>query len=250
MHLLECTWHTWGALLRNNMEGVSRNISSRIVTSAWWFFSLIVISIYTANLAAFLTVYNAYIPVSSAADLAYQSDYKYGTVEGSQIEFFFKNTQITHYAKMWAYMNITKGVQARRVENGLNKTRYEKYAFIWDSPTLRHMISTDCDLIEVGQPFDLKGYGIATKKHVPYTEKISFALLRLNDAQRLQALESKYVYADIHVHSATHNILLDKQYLWWIYFDYIRYYIKIIRCMDPKIRNIIYYESIVNYYIL
>ena len=33
-----------------------KSLSGRIVGVAWWFFSLILISSYTANLAAFLTV--------------------------------------------------------------------------------------------------------------------------------------------------------------------------------------------------
>ena len=33
-----------------------KSVSGRIVGVAWWFFSLILISSYTANLAAFLTV--------------------------------------------------------------------------------------------------------------------------------------------------------------------------------------------------
>ena len=38
------------------MCSFERSISGRIVGGAWWFFSLILISSYTANLAAFLTV--------------------------------------------------------------------------------------------------------------------------------------------------------------------------------------------------
>jgi len=35
---------------------IYRSVSGRIVGGIWWFFTLIVISSYTANLAAFLTV--------------------------------------------------------------------------------------------------------------------------------------------------------------------------------------------------
>ena len=38
----------------------------------WWFFSLILISSYTANLAAFLTVDRMVAPINSADDLARQ----------------------------------------------------------------------------------------------------------------------------------------------------------------------------------
>ena len=67
-------------------------MSGRIVGSVWWFFTLIIISSYTANLAAFLTVERMNTPIESAEDLAKQTEIKYGTVEGgSTLEFFKVN---------------------------------------------------------------------------------------------------------------------------------------------------------------
>jgi len=37
------------------IEPFSRSVAGRIVGSVWWFFTLILLSTYTANLAAFLT---------------------------------------------------------------------------------------------------------------------------------------------------------------------------------------------------
>lgn len=66
-----------------------RSISGRIVGSVWWFFTLIIISSYTANLAAFLTVERMVTPINSAEDLAAQTEVKYGTLyHGSTWDFF------------------------------------------------------------------------------------------------------------------------------------------------------------------
>lgn len=55
----------------------------------WWFFTLIIISSYTANLAAFLTVERMITPIENAEDLASQTDIPYGTLEsGSTMTFF------------------------------------------------------------------------------------------------------------------------------------------------------------------
>ena len=63
--------------------------STRIVGGIWWFFTLIIISSYTANLAAFLTVERMIAPIDSVEDLADQSDISYGTLEaGSTMTFF------------------------------------------------------------------------------------------------------------------------------------------------------------------
>lgn len=64
--------------------------STRIVGSIWWFFTLIIISSYTANLAAFLTVERMITPIENAADLAEQQDISYGTLEGGSTMTFFR----------------------------------------------------------------------------------------------------------------------------------------------------------------
>ena len=67
-----------------------RSMSGRIVGSVWWFFTLILISSYTANLAAFLTAERMQSPIESAEDLAKQTDIKYGTVDSGSSKDFFK----------------------------------------------------------------------------------------------------------------------------------------------------------------
>lgn len=67
-------------------------MSGRIVGSVWWFFTLIVISSYTANLAAFLTVERMQSPIESAEDLAKQTEIKYGSVESGSTTAFFQVT--------------------------------------------------------------------------------------------------------------------------------------------------------------
>ena len=68
----------------------TRAISTRAVASIWWFFTLIMISSYTANLAAFLTAAQMKIPINSADDLAKQTKIKYGTYHSGSTNAFFK----------------------------------------------------------------------------------------------------------------------------------------------------------------
>jgi len=56
-------------------------LSGRVAGSVWWFYSLIIISTYTANLAAFLTVERMLTPIESADDLVEQTRIKYGTLD-------------------------------------------------------------------------------------------------------------------------------------------------------------------------
>lgn len=61
-----------------------------MVGSVWWFFTLIIISSYTANLAAFLTVERMVTPINSADDLAKQTEVEYGTLSFSSTQEFFR----------------------------------------------------------------------------------------------------------------------------------------------------------------
>ena len=69
---------------------IIRSVSGRLVASAWWFFTLILISSYTANLAAFLTVERMVSPIESAEQLSRQTEIQYGAVEGGATKEFFK----------------------------------------------------------------------------------------------------------------------------------------------------------------
>jgi len=67
-------------------------LSGRVVGSVWWFFTLIIISTYTANLAAFLTGERMLTPIENADDLAKQTEIHYGTLRGGSTNAFFKVT--------------------------------------------------------------------------------------------------------------------------------------------------------------
>ena len=65
-------WFITGTFLRQGSGLNPKAASTRIVGGIWWFFTLIIISSYTANLAAFLTVDRIIAPFENAEDLAKQ----------------------------------------------------------------------------------------------------------------------------------------------------------------------------------
>lgn len=68
----------------------SRAVSTRMVASIWWFFTLIMVSSYTANLAAFLTVESMTSPFKNVRELANQNVIKYGAKKGGSTVNFFR----------------------------------------------------------------------------------------------------------------------------------------------------------------
>lgn len=60
-----------------------------MASSAWWFFTLIIVASYTANLAAFLTLEKMTPPIESVDDLANQQKIDYGIASGGSTQAFF-----------------------------------------------------------------------------------------------------------------------------------------------------------------
>ena len=71
----------------------------------WFFFALIMISSYTANLAAFLTVETLERPIESAEDLANQDVIKYGALNGGSTAGFFENSNLDTFQRLWQFMS-------------------------------------------------------------------------------------------------------------------------------------------------
>ncbi|XP_010785482.1 glutamate receptor 3-like [Notothenia coriiceps] len=91
-------WFSLGAFMQQGCDISPRSLSGRIVGGVWWFFTLIIISSYTANLAAFLTVERMVSPIESAEDLAKQTEIAYGTLDSGSTKEFFRVSRSRKYS--------------------------------------------------------------------------------------------------------------------------------------------------------
>ncbi|XP_053978653.1 glutamate receptor ionotropic, kainate 2 isoform X3 [Hylaeus volcanicus] len=186
-------WFITGTFLRQGSGLNPKATSTRIVGGIWWFFTLIIISSYTANLAAFLTVERMITPIENAADLAEQTEISYGTLDGGSTMTFFRDSKIGIYQKMWRFMESkSKAVFVQSYEEGVKKVLESNYAFLMESTMLDYAVQRDCNLTQIGGLLDSKGYGIATPKGSPWRDKISLAILELQEKGVIQILYDKW----------------------------------------------------------
>ncbi|XP_056118937.1 glutamate receptor 4b isoform X5 [Rhinichthys klamathensis goyatoka] len=161
-------WFSLGAFMQQGCDISPRSLSGRIVGGVWWFFTLIIISSYTANLAAFLTVERMVSPIESAEDLAKQTDIAYGTLDSGSTKEFFRRSKIAVYEKMWSYMKSAEPtVFTKTTGEGVARVRKSKgkYAFLLESTMNEYTEQRKpCDTMKVGGNLDSKGYGVATPK--------------------------------------------------------------------------------------
>ncbi|XP_043273099.1 glutamate receptor ionotropic, kainate 2-like isoform X2 [Venturia canescens] len=186
-------WFTIGTLMQQGSDLNPKATSTRIVGGIWWFFTLIIISSYTANLAAFLTVERMITPIENAEDLAGQTDITYGTLESGSTMTFFRDSMIETYKKMWRFMENKKpSVFVPTYEEGIQRVLQGNYAFLMESTMLDYIVQRDCNLTQIGGLLDTKGYGIATPMGSVWRDKISLAILELQEKGEIQMLYDKW----------------------------------------------------------
>ncbi|XP_050415805.1 glutamate receptor isoform X1 [Patella vulgata] len=189
-------WFSLGAFMQQGCDVSPRSMSGRIVGSVWWFFTLIIISSYTANLAAFLTVERMLTPIESAEDLAKQTDIQYGTTKSGSTEAFFKHSKVDMYHRMWSYMtSATPSVFVDKIEDGIRKVRDAngKYAFLIESTTNEYYNQREpCDTMKVGNNLNSNGFGIATPIGSDLKDKLNFAVLELRESGQLAHWQKKW----------------------------------------------------------
>jgi len=186
-------WFTVVTLMKQGCDLNPKAYSTRIIGAIWWFFTLILISSYTANLAAFLTVERMITPIESVEDLAAQSKISYGTLDGGSTQTFFRDSKIQTYQKMWKFMETyADQVFMKTYDDGVQKVLEGNYAFLMESPMLDYKVQRDCNLTQVGGLLDSKGYGIATPMGSPWRDRISLTILDLQEKGVIQSLYDKY----------------------------------------------------------
>ncbi|XP_011872466.1 PREDICTED: glutamate receptor ionotropic, kainate 2-like [Vollenhovia emeryi] len=193
--LLNSLWFTIGSLMQQGSDIAPKAVSTRMVAGMWWFFTLIMISSYTANLAAFLTVERMDSPIESAEDLAKQTKIKYGALKGGSTASFFKDSNFSTYQRMWSFMDSAKpSVFTVSNVEGVDRVIKGKgsYAFLMESTSIEYVIERNCDLTQVGGLLDSKGYGIAMPRNSPYKTAISGAILKLQEEGKLHMLKTRW----------------------------------------------------------
>uniref|UniRef100_A0A674CWU6 Glutamate receptor n=1 Tax=Salmo trutta TaxID=8032 RepID=A0A674CWU6_SALTR len=186
-------WFPVGGFMQQGSEIMPRALSTRCVSGVWWMFTLIIISSYTANLAAFLTVQRMEVPIESPDDLADQTNIEYGTIHGGSTMTFFMNSRYQTYQRMWNYMQSKQpSVFVKSTEEGIARVVNSKYAFLLESTMNEYYRKLNCNLTQIGGLLDTKGYGIGMPLGSPFREEITMAILHLQENNRLEILKRRW----------------------------------------------------------
>ncbi|XP_067420921.1 glutamate receptor ionotropic, kainate 4 isoform X1 [Emydura macquarii macquarii] len=186
-------WFPVGGFMQQGSTIAPRALSTRCVSGVWWAFTLIIVSSYTANLAAFLTVQRMDVPIESVDDLADQTAIEYGTIHGGSSMTFFQNSRYQTYQRMWNYMYSKQpSVFVKSTEEGIARVLNSNYAFLLESTMNEYYRQHNCNLTQVGGLLDTKGYGIGMPVGSIFRDEFDLAILQLQENNRLEILKRKW----------------------------------------------------------
>ncbi|XP_043936952.1 glutamate receptor ionotropic, kainate 4 [Protopterus annectens] len=186
-------WFPVGGFMQQGSTIAPRALSTRCVSGVWWAFTLIIISSYTANLAAFLTVQRMDVPIESVDDLADQTAIEYGTIHGGSTMTFFQNSRYQTYQRMWNYMKSKQpSVFVKSTEEGTARVLNSNYAFLLESTMNEYYRQRNCNLTQIGGLLDTKGYGIGMPLGSVFRDEFDLAILQLQESNRLEILRRKW----------------------------------------------------------
>ena len=190
-------WFVVGAFMQQGTENTPRSMSCRTIGFFWWLFVLVIISSYTANLAAFMTHSQIVTEIQSLKQLAHSPE-AYGTVQDSQVHEYFKYTELHTYQDMWFRMKSEKDkAMVKTSEEGVKKVQNGNYSFIWDTPYLEYVVHhNDCSLFRLRDTFDSKGYGFALQSGSIWYGAISSEVMKLAEEGFVQELYDHWWYND------------------------------------------------------
>ncbi|KAJ8927384.1 hypothetical protein NQ314_020159 [Rhamnusium bicolor] len=193
--LANSIWFVTGSLMCQGSEIAPIAMSTRMVAGMWWFFCLLIVASYTANLAAFLATENPlelFSDIHSLYENAPGHKITYGAKEGGATLRFFTSAEDGIFQKIGQVLKEHPEYSVKENDEGVLKAEEELYAFFMESTSIEYNTQRHCDLQQYGGLLDEKGYGIAMRKESPYRKRLSTAILKLQASQVIDELKRKW----------------------------------------------------------
>ncbi|XP_051697818.2 glutamate receptor ionotropic, NMDA 3B isoform X1 [Oryctolagus cuniculus] len=167
--------------------------TGRFLMNLWAIFCLLVLSSYTANLAAAMVGDKTFEELSGIHDPKLHhpaQGFRFGTVWESSAEAYIKKS----FPEMHAHMRRHSAPTTPHGVAMLTSDPPQLNAFIMDKSLLDYEVSidADCRLLTVGKPFAIEGYGIGLPRNSPLTANLSEFISRYKSSGFFDLLHDKW----------------------------------------------------------
>ncbi|XP_075901314.1 glutamate receptor ionotropic, NMDA 3B isoform X2 [Nelusetta ayraudi] len=167
--------------------------TGRFLMNLWAIFCLLVLSSYTANLAAVMVGEKTFEDLSGIHDAKLHHPswgFRFGTVRDSSAEDYMKKSfpEMHEYMRRFNEPTTPGGVATLKADPP------QLDAFIMDKALLDYEVSidADCQLATVGKPFAIEGYGIGLPQNSPLTSNLSEFISRYKSEGFMDLLHDKW----------------------------------------------------------
>uniref|UniRef100_A0A6P7EYU5 Glutamate receptor ionotropic, kainate 2-like n=1 Tax=Diabrotica virgifera virgifera TaxID=50390 RepID=A0A6P7EYU5_DIAVI len=194
-NLKNCLTVAFKGLTSQSNDILPKGQSARLAITVWWMFSLLISSMYIANLALMVNQANMEPSIESVEDLATQTKVKYGCLHGGATQNFLKTANSTIYQRMYATLEQSPSLLVNTNEEGMERVLESEnglYAFLMESTQIEYQIQRHCELRQVGGWLDNRAFGIAMPTDANYRGAINRAILKLQEDGSLNDLKLKW----------------------------------------------------------
>eukprot|EP00063_Salmo_salar_P010492 XP_013985327.1 PREDICTED: glutamate receptor ionotropic, kainate 1 [Salmo salar] len=102
-------------------------------------------------------------------------------------------SKISTYEKMWAFMSSRKNTAlVKNNREGITRVLTTDYAMLMESTSIEYISQRNCNLTQIGGLIDSKGYGVGTPIGSPYRDKVTIAILQLQEEGKLHMMKEKW----------------------------------------------------------
>ncbi|CAH3162257.1 unnamed protein product [Pocillopora meandrina] len=185
-------WFALACMLQQGGDNTPKSSSGRILTGCYWFCILIMISTYTANLAAFLVVKDNDNPINNLEDIV-RSTYQVAVIESGSTYEAFRTSQYVTHEKIWNRM-VTAGSFVQSTAEGIQMVRdRDQFVFISDGPVLKHAAQQPpCDVTTVPGLSTALGLAFAFQANSTDVDDVTLAILHLHENEFLDSLKREW----------------------------------------------------------
>ncbi|XP_078657483.1 glutamate receptor 2-like [Branchiostoma floridae x Branchiostoma belcheri] len=194
LSLANSLWSTYGASVSQGQEFLPRSATGRVIAGTWWFFILVIIASYTANLAAFLSQPSVDRTIRSLSDLAGQTDVPYGTYKGYKFYKFLKKSQEEPFKTLGRYLDKNSDeVVTNSTREAFERAAKGDFIFISASTYEYEILNKRCDMVILTDEYFYK-YQVALPFRLgsPYRTEVNLALMDMATAGQMDVLENRW----------------------------------------------------------
>ncbi|XP_046569605.1 glutamate receptor-like [Haliotis rubra] len=170
--------------------------SSKVLLGFWWCFCVIITSVYTGNLIAFLTITKEYVPFSTLEEVSQQDEYVVGVGRGSYVELMLKTSNSSTLQKLWQMSRHSKMPENLSADEEwqhlLSNLFAGHYVLLLSGPSTARLMAERCDISQLHQHFLPAHSSIAFPRLSPLSQLFAKEIMYMTESGLISKWNSAF----------------------------------------------------------